>query len=154
MVADGVDGATARAIHAGLAAEGALPRYVGARLGAVQADEGDALEVDATFETMPSVLFDALAVPGGKSAVQTLANIGHALEFIKDQYRHAKPILALGAACDLLEGAGVSPVLPSGAPDPGLIVERQPKVAKLVPAFVQAVAKHRHHDREMDPPEV
>ena len=34
------------------------------------------------------------------------------LEFIKDQYRHAKPILALGTGADLLESAGVPSALP------------------------------------------
>lgn len=47
-----------------LAARGAVPRYVGARLGAVKTAEGEAIEVDVTMETMPSVLFDALIVPG------------------------------------------------------------------------------------------
>jgi catalase len=36
MIADGVDGPTATTLHAALAAEGAVPRYVGPRLGAVK----------------------------------------------------------------------------------------------------------------------
>jgi catalase len=102
---------------------------------------------------MPSVLFDALALPGGKAAVIQLGNLGHALEFIKDQYRHAKPILALGAAAALVENAGVPAVLPSGKPDPGLLIGRQTAAAAL-PQFVKAIARHRHHEREMDPPAV
>jgi catalase len=152
LVADGVDAAAAQALHAGLAAQGAVPRYVGARLGTVTGEAGDTLEVEVTFETMPSVLFDALAVPGGKKAVQALGNIGHALEYIKDQYRHAKPILALGAGCDLVENAGAPAVLPSGAPDPGMLVDRHGTAADLLADFIKAIGKHRHHQREMDPP--
>jgi catalase len=110
--------------------------------------------VEATFETMPSVLFDAVAVPGGKRAVDALGNVGHAAEFLKDQYRHAKAILALGAGADLLENAGIPAQLPSGEPDPGLLLLRQGSAARALPQFIQAVARHRHHERELDPPEV
>ena len=154
LVADGVDGAAAMALHAGLVEQGAVPRYVGPRLGQVKTEKGEALEVEGTLETMPSVLFDAAAVPGGKAAVKLLGNIGHAAEFIKDQYRHAKPILALGAGIDLLENAGVPIMLPSGAPDPGIIAEQSATAQRTLPRFIAAIARHRHHEREMDPPAV
>jgi catalase len=154
LVADGVDGEAAQALHDGLEAEGAVPRFVGARLGTVQTATGDSLDVEATLETMPSVLFDALALPGGKAAMTALGNLGHALEFIKDQYRHAKPILALKEAADLVENAGISATLPSGEPDPGMLVARDGAAAKVLPDFVEAIARHRHHEREVDPPEV
>lgn len=155
LVADGVDGEAAEALHEGLAAEGAVPRYVGIRLGSVSTADGDALEAEVTLETMPSVLFDAVAVVGGKDAVMALGNVGHALEFIKDQYRHAKPILALGEGADaLLEKAGVSGNLQSGKPDPGVLIAPHGRAPEILPAFVRAIARHRHHEREMDPPPV
>jgi catalase len=154
LVADGVDGEAAETLHEGLVAQGAVPRYVGARLGAVETEDGDELEVEVTFETMPSVLFDAAVVLGGSTAVKTLGNLGHVLEFIKDQYRHAKPLLALGAGADLIENAGVSATLPSGEPDPGVLIGRHASAAKALPDFIKAIGRHRHHEREMDPPEV
>jgi catalase len=154
LVADGVDGEAAQALHAGLVAQGAVPRYVGARLGAVKTESGGTIEVDGTLETMPSVLFDAVAVPGGKAAVRILGTIGQAPEFIKDQYRHAKAILALGAGCDLIENAGVPAVLPSGEPDPGMLMGRQVSAAKLLPDFIRAISRHRHFERQTDPPAV
>jgi catalase len=154
LVANGVDGAAAQALHEALTAKGAVPRYVGVRLGTVSTEDGDTLAVEVTVETMPSVLFDGLIVLGGKSAVTTLGHVGQAGEFIKDQYRHCKPILALGAGVDLLENAGVPATLPSGAADPGLLVERNAKAAKVLPAFVQALGRHRHFERAMDPPQV
>ena len=36
-----------------------------------------------------------------------LSSLGHALEFLKDQYRHCKPILMLGAGERVAEAAGV-----------------------------------------------
>jgi catalase len=153
LVANGVDGEAARALHAGLVEQGAVPRYVGPRLGKVASESGEPLEVEVTLETMPSVLFDALALPGGKAAVVELGNLGHAIEFIKDQYRHAKPILALGAAAALVENAGVPAVLPSGKPDPGLLLGKE-SADDVLPDFISAIARHRHHEREVDPPAV
>jgi len=152
FVADGVDGAAAQAVHAGLAEQGAVPRYIGARLGTVTAADGIAIEVDATFENMPSVLFDAVAVPGGKQAVTFLGGVGQALEFLKDQYRHAKTILALGEATDLVESAGIPAVLQSGDPDPGLLLGKHASAEEALPDFVTAIGMHRHHAREADPP--
>ncbi len=154
FVGDGVDGTGASAIHAALTQRGAVPRYIGARLGTVKTAQNDTIEVEATFETMPSVLFDAVAIPDGKAMVKALGSVGHALEFIKDQYRHAKPILALGAGADLVENAAVPLTLPSGKPDPGMLVGRHASAAKALGPFVDAIAKHRHHEREMDPPAV
>ena len=154
LVADGVDGASAAAIHSGLAEAGAVPRYVGARLGQVRSTDGEAIEVEVSMEAMPAVLFDALVVPGGRAAAQTLGKLGHAAEFIKDQYRHCKPILALGAGRDLVENAGVPARLPSGTPDPGLLVFSEDGAEEALPQLVEAIAKHRHHAREMDPPAV
>ena len=154
LVADGVDGEAAQALHDGLEREGAVPRFVGVRLGSLQTADGEPLDVEVTLETMPSVLFDAVALPGGEEAMTTLGNLGHALEFVKDQYRHAKPILALNEAVSVIEKAGISATLASGDVDPGMLVARDATVAKVLPDFVEAIARHRHHEREMDPPEV
>jgi catalase len=135
-----------------LAERGAVPRYVGIRLGTVETEDRDPIEVEVTLETMPSVLFDAVVVLGGKRAVVELGNVGHALEFIKDQYRHAKPILALGEGADLVENAGAPANLPSGEPDPGMLIEKQGRARDVLPAFIKAIARHRHHERETDPP--
>jgi catalase len=154
LVADGVDGEAAQTLHQGLTEKGAVPRYIGPRLGNVETENGETLEVEVTLETMPSVLFDAVAVPGGKAAVATLAKLGHALEFLKDAYRHAKPIVVLGTGADLLEKAGIPSTLPSGKPDPGLLIGKHDSAAKALPDFIKAIARHRHHERAMDPPRV
>ncbi len=152
LIANGSDGKAAQALHAGLAKAGAVPRYIGIRLGAVTTDTGDSLDVEGTFETMPSVLFDAVAVPGGKTAIITLGNVGQVMEFLKDQYRHAKPILALAEGTDLIENAGCAAVLPSGKKDPGVLADRKASATDVLPDFIKALAKHRHHEREIDPP--
>jgi catalase len=153
LVADGVEGKTARSIVDRLTADGAVARFVGARLGSVQATDGD-IEVDTTVEAMPSVLFDAVVIPDGQSAAGVLEADGRTLEFVKDQYRHCKPILALGAGTDVLKKAGIPAALPSGQPDPGLILGDPGKAGAAVEAFAKALGMHRHFARETDPPRV
>ncbi|MFO0617731.1 MAG: catalase-related domain-containing protein [Polyangiaceae bacterium] len=154
LIGDGVDDSAAVALHAGLQGYGAVPRYVGVRLGAAEGQSGTTIEVEATLETTPSVLYDAVALPGGEEAMKLLATIGHAAEFIKDQYRHCKPILALGAGGALVENAGVPRTLPSGDADPGLLLLDGGDPEAALTQFVKAIAKHRHFERDYDPPEV
>ena len=153
MVAAGSDLAAAKALHAGLMQEGAVPRYVGVRLGTLKGEDGTTLDVEVTLEAAPSVVYDALAIPGGAKGVGVLSHTGHALEFLKDQYRHAKAILLLGDAATLLAKAGIPSTLASGKPDPGLLGGEGPS-SEALSAFVKAIARHRHHEREMDPPGV
>jgi catalase len=154
LVANGVDGDAVKALRSRLTSEGAVVRVVGARLGTVASMQGDRLAVDATAETTPSVLYDAIAVPGGKEAVAELSRLGQAAEFVKDQYRHCKPILALGAAKTLLEGAGVLATLPSGEEDPGVLIYENDEAGEAIDQFVKAIAAHRHFARHSDPPVV
>ncbi|WP_242342810.1 catalase [Anaeromyxobacter terrae] len=150
LVAAGVDGEGALAVHRALTEAGAVPRLVAARLGPVESATGDALEPDATLETMPSCLFDAVVVPDGEASAAALSSLGHAVEFVKDQYRHCKTILAVGAGQTLLEKAS----LPLDAGDPALIVVPAGKVGPGTKAFLAGLAKHRNWDRAMDPPPV
>jgi catalase len=152
LVADGVDGEALQRLHAALAAEGAVPRFVGLKLGAVSPARGDDIDVEVTFETAPSVLFDAVVVPDGDAAIGALGHSGQVLEFLKDQYRHCKPMLALGASKRLLEAAGIPPKLADGASDPGLVFEIDP--ARATREFIAAIVKHRHFERQTDPPRV
>ncbi len=154
LVVDGVDGEAVRALHARLLGQGAVPRLVGVHLGAAASESGDAVQVEVTLETTPAVLYDAVVVPGGKRAALLLGRLGHALEFIKDQYRHCKPILALGAGAELLDDAGVPLQLANGEQDPGLIVVDDGDTERALSLFVEALAKHRHYGRETDPPSV
>jgi catalase len=154
LVADGVDGEAATTLHEGLLKAGAVPRLVGARLGQVETEQGEALEVEVTLEAAPSVLWDAVAVPGGHQAVERLANIGHAVEFIENAYRHCKPLLAIGAGSTLLDGAGAATHLPDGDPDPGVLSFDEGEASQALREFTAAIAQHRHFARESDPPMV
>ncbi|MDN2716078.1 catalase [Janthinobacterium sp. SUN120] len=154
LVGPGSDGAQVRNIYASLLADGAVPRLVGSHLGKVDTSGGAPLDVEISLETGPSVLFDAVVLPDGQGAVQQLGSDANALDFLRLQYRHCKPMLAVGAGKDLLDKADVPVTLPDGKPDPAIIVAPSGDVVKAVAAFKKALAAHRAFARETDPPRV
>ena len=91
------------------------------------------------------MLFDAVVV--SDSAVPD----GRTVEFVKDQYRHCKPILILGGGNSVLDKAGIPRTLPSGEGDPGLLVSAMAD-DQVAASFVKTIAAHRHFARETDPP--
>jgi catalase len=143
LAASGVDGTTVARVQAALTKAGAVVRVVAARLGALDTEGAASLEPDATFETLPSVLFDAVVVPDGEGAADQLAALGHAREFLRDQYRHGKAILMLGAGERVVEAAGIST-------DDGA----DWAIVRHLAAFIEAVGRHRNWDRASDPPRV
>jgi len=155
LVTDGVEGQSLASIHERLTEEGAVPRFVGIKLGTIEPASGEEIEVDVTMETAAPVTFDALVLPDGEAGVKSLLNEAHAHEFVKDHYRHCKTILVLGASSALLEKLGVPQELQSGEEDPGLIFVGPGKRAdSVLDAFVEAIARHRHFERETDPPRI
>jgi catalase len=152
FIADGIESDSITTLVGVLSAAGAVTRLLGARLGTVKSVNGEDFEVDATLENSPSVLFDALVLPDGDEAVQALLNDGRALEFIKDTYRHCKTILSLGTSAALLDKVGIEKALPTGDLDPGLLIEDAAEYESEAKTFIAAVARHRHPERDRDPP--
>jgi catalase len=152
LIANGIEGDTISSLIDALAAAGAMTRLVSSRLGTVTSESGEPFEVDATFENSPCVLFDAVVLPAGSEAVSNLMSDGHTLDFVKDQYRHCKTLLVLGSSSELLEKAGIPFTLPTGEPDPGLLIEAQDDSYASPEAFIEAIGKHRHPARDQDPP--
>jgi catalase len=162
LVCDGVDGAVTRAIHGALSEAGAVPRFIGSKLGTVEPTQGDPIHVEITLEAAPSVLWDAVVVPPGEGVGASLSALGQAKEFLKDQYRHCKPLLMLGEVSDLLDSTGIPPTLPNGDPDPTLFrssaeassSKRGKPVVDGIADFITALGSHRAFERETDPPRV
>jgi catalase len=159
LVADGADGVRLRAVHKALATAGAVPRFVGARLGVVKPLAGEPLHVEISLEAAPSVVWDAVVLPDGEQAAMALAEQGQVLEFVKDQYRHCKTMLVLGHASAILAKAGIDVQLPDGTPDPGIVLDEPLDAGATegevnAEGFIAALALHRHYARETDPPRV
>jgi catalase len=152
VLADGVEADSITDLIEELNGAGAVTRLLGSRLGTVRSEDGEPLEIDATLENSPAVLFDALVLPGGSEAVDALCLDGRTLEFVKDQYRHCKTILALGNSSKILTQAGIPLTLPSGDSDPGLLIEGQHGSETNARSFIAAIGLHRHVERDRDPP--
>jgi len=138
------------AAHAILLERGAVPRFVGSRLGSFASSDGTAVDAEISLEAGPAVVYDAVVLPAGPAAARLAAN-GAAVEFVKDMYRHCKAILALGEATAILDKAGIPAALPGGGDDPGVIRADAGKISTL-DAFIGAIACHRVYQRETDPP--
>ena len=153
LVADGVVGASVAAVQAALLQAGAVPKVVAPRLGAVATTDGVALQADGSFENSPAVLFDAVVLADGEAGGARLAALGQATEFMVNQYRHCKTILAMGSSAALLPMFGVAATLPSGEADPGVLSDSSGH-KETIARFIDAVGQHRHPARESDPPVV
>ena len=116
---------------------------VGNMLGKVKAQDGDPIDVEISVEAGPSVMYDAVIVPDGAQAVATLAKNAQVLEFLREQYRHGKPILVFGAGSDLLTKAMIPTALPDGSDDPGLIMGDAANGDTALAAFKKALAGFR-----------
>ena len=151
LVASGVHHASLAALQKALTAEGAVVHFVGPRVGNFTTSDGGVIEANKSLENSPSVLFDAIVLPDGADAVKALAKDGHTMEFLKDAFRHCKTILALGRSDALLDQAGV---LELTGKDPGLMWCEPEMVEAGIPAFISAIAAHRHPTRDTDPPKI
>ena len=154
LVAPGVDGPQTRKLYAALLDLGAAPRLVGERIGKVAASEDAPLDVEISFEAGPSVLFDAVIVPDCPEGECALSRDARALEFLKLQFRHLKPMLAVGSGAVLLRAAHIPDKLPDGQPDPGVISAETCDLADALARFVTVLARHRVYARDTDPPRV
>jgi len=149
LVAEGVDGQAVSAVAQTLIKAGVVVRLVGQRIGPLRAEDGSALDADASLDNHPSGLFDGAVVPGGDAAAKRLQADGRALEFLRDAFRHGKTLLGLGQGAQVFGAAGIAP----DEGDGGLLMGGGAP-AKSAAAFIEALAKHRHPERETTPPAV
>lgn len=149
LVADGVDGDSVSAAQAALRAAGATVHLIAPRLGAVKPAKGKPFDASGTLENSAPVLFDGLVLPDGAAGVSALGSHAEVMDFISNQYRHGKTILAIGASKALLEQAGVFATFTGGEADPGVVMGGAAKADHSVTDFIAALGKHRHPEREL-----
>jgi catalase len=154
LLADGFDDAAVAEMSKQLLTAGATPRTVALRLGVVTGVNGEQLKVDFSFLTGSSVLFDAVYVPGGEASVSALLRETEAQEFVREAYKHCKTIAASGGGVGLLArslGEAVGETDTSGdevALSAGVVTSRDASTKVVATAFIQAMAQHRHWERE------
>ncbi|TFW16289.1 catalase [Duganella callida] len=150
LAGHGVDAASLQAVYADLLAEGAAPRVVSPQLGQLVAYDGSRVDVEVSIEATPAVLYDAVVIADGAASVAMLMRDPDARDFIRQQYRHCKPVLALGEGKDLLEKVGIPTAMDNGDADAGLFVAAAGGADAGLQAFKQALAGHRNFQREFD----
>ena len=96
LVADGVDGKSVATAQAALRAAGTQVHLIAPRLGPVKPGSGEPFEATGTLENSPPVLFDGVVLPDGDDGVKVLGGFIEVMDFISNQHRHGKTLLALG----------------------------------------------------------
>lgn len=151
LVEDGFDGDTLATIKKALEAEGAMCEVISKMHGMRKAGKGNDVKTDKTHLTTGSIMYDALLVPGGRESVDKLKEMGKALHFVREAYKHCKPIAAIGEGVELVEACQLPEqlVFDKVSMDKGVVSSKASGDAKAVAtAFINAIKQHRFWERE------
>ncbi|MCX2585017.1 catalase [Pedobacter sp. MR22-3] len=152
LAADGVDGKSLSTVKDALVAKGAVVHIIAPKLGEIISAEDQHIQVDESFLTAASVLYDAVYVPGGTNSVASLEAEANAVHFLNEAFKHCKAIAADAAAIQVLEAGYFHKKLPAEYSaetvlSEGIIVSDD--LSALTDLFAQMIAMHRFWDREV-----
>lgn len=154
LAADGVDGAQLTAVKAALSAQNVEAEIVSKFGGTITCTQGKQIEVQQTFLTAASVLFDAIYVPGGAQSIEALKAHGEPMTFIHEAFKHFKPIAGSGEGVDLLmlsdlKGIDLSQTNGKIGDELGVVVVRDASsnMEAFAQSFIDAIAEHRFWKR-------
>ncbi|CAN5476571.1 catalase [soil metagenome] len=154
LALDGFNHSHLSEVKDALMKEGAMVKIVSESGDNLKSDK-DEIEVDMTFITAGSIMFDALFIPGGKKSADALKENGDAIHFVHEAYKHCKPIAALEEGVEFLKECRLSGIsLPdtstigSTKNDKGVVAGNPDKLDSFIDEFIEAIAKHRHWDRQ------
>lgn len=103
LVCDGFHSKSVKALMNSLQSHKAQGDLIGPRLGMLEGDAKDMVEIEKTFDNSGSPLYDALALVGSDGDCQGFLKQPNVADFILDAYRHKKPIGAFAGAEKLLK---------------------------------------------------
>jgi catalase len=151
LVEDGFDGNTVSDVQKAMEKEGIICEVVSKNYGMRKAVKGSDAKTDKNHITTASLMYDAVFVPGGAESVEKMKMMGDVLHFIREAYKHGKPIAATGEAVSLLEACQLpeQQLFDTLAVDKGVISSREgAKAAALVTELKNAMLQHRFWERE------
>nr|WP_309119102.1 catalase [Paenibacillus sp.] len=130
---------------------------VAKRLGMYTSAEGPQIETNKHFLNTASVYYDAVYIPGGRESVDALQGYGDALHFVNEAFKHAKTVGASNEGVDLLAASQIVGTTLAGIDTQGQLfnemgtisVRNATDLAAFGTAFADAMAQHRHWEREM-----
>lgn len=151
LAADGVNADSLNKVKTALTKAGAVVEIIAPRLGQLKSAQGSEIQVDQSFLTAASVLFDAVYVAGGKDNVAAIKAEANAIHFLNESFKHCKAIAADSDALEVLEETYFGRKVKTGdssdqGMDDGLIISDN--ADKLADQFISAIAQHRFWDRE------
>ncbi|WP_409304177.1 catalase [Peribacillus sp. SCS-155] len=136
IIGNGFNEAEVLGVLEQLKARGIQPEFISDKLGKVAGADGAELEVDHTFLTSDSVLFDAIYAVSGPNQGKKFEK--DAAYFIQEAFSHYKPIGATHEASSLLAGMENSP---------GVVIAEDHNEFTL--QFAEAISAHRHWSRQV-----
>ncbi|RZL00541.1 MAG: hypothetical protein EOP36_15290 [Rubrivivax sp.] len=146
LAGDGLDEVQFLALKALLEADGAQVNVVSNRTGPLRGLSGGEVMVDHHWLDMPSVMFDAVYIPGGHDSVDTLRKDPDALTFVQEAYEHGKSLAATGQGVGLLHE--VMPEQAGEAAATGVVTDlHAPSLERVAEDFIAAIIKDRHWRR-------
>ncbi|MDF1999762.1 catalase [Peribacillus frigoritolerans] len=140
LAADGFNGSEVNQVLESFKSAGITAEFISHNRGVVTSSEGQQVEVNQTFLTADSVLFDAVYVAGGQESVDALMASKEPIYFVDEAYNHFKAIGAGKEGAEILSKAGIV----SNDPASGIVAVTD-KISGS--AFIEAIAKHRHWKR-------
>src|SRR5690606_8155406 len=90
-------------------------------------------------------------IPGGKDAVEKMMKMGKVMYYIREMYKHCKPIAAIGEATKLIEASKLPEIIVFDQPaaDKGVVTSANAdKVDDVVKLFSKALIQSRFWERE------
>jgi protease I len=105
LASDGGDAAQLAQLRRGLIAAGAVADIVGVRSGPLRPQPGDTLVVERSVDSCHAADFDALVIPGGKAAIETLRAEPKAVHFVREFMAADKPVAAIADGVSMLVAA-------------------------------------------------
>lgn len=155
LIEDGFEYNEVMQVKEALEAAGAHTKIVSKQFGKRFSNTGQELDVDMSHVTTASVMFDAVYIPDGEKSVRKMMQMGEALHFVAEAFKHCKTIGTSGYGINLFERAFVLGVefaeknTENVMSHKGVITAGvNADAAKFADAFIEGIKKHRHWDRE------
>ncbi|QES88316.1 catalase [Rhizosphaericola mali] len=139
LVADGVDKHSVTNLTKLLESEGAEAILISTKVGELKFSDGTKTNIQHTYLTDTSVLYDAVYTPSGKS-VKILLDHPDYYEFVNEAYRHCKVLAFAKESESLLEKSLIKE-------DKGVVSESKNKSWEHT--FIDLIKLHRVWDREI-----
>jgi catalase len=114
LVSDGFDSQLVSDLKAAAQQAGAMVEMIGPRIANVKGSDGQKMDMDHKVGGGPSVVFDAVAVIGGREGMDELCALPPAREFVANSYSHYKFVAYNDAAVALFDKTGLPKDLDKG----------------------------------------